>query len=48
MDNPNLYYVEVVSWTAILTTGSTLKIHLFSVQFRDCIFYTGNYFVVFY
>ena len=43
VNNPGIYNVKRDNLQP-LTTGSVLKIYLFifSVQFRNCIFYTGN------
>jgi hypothetical protein len=46
VNNPNIYNVEGDNSLHSLTTGSVLKIRSFSV--RNCMFYTGSYFVVFY
>ena len=54
-DNPvnslNIYFVERDNMLSLglqpLTTGSLLKIGLFSIRSYNCIYYTGIYFVVF-
>ena len=50
-NNPNIYNVEGDNWLQPglqhLTTRSVLKICVLLVQFRNCIFYAGNIFVVF-
>jgi len=52
VDNPNIYNVEgnntLSPGLQTLTTGSVFKIRFFIFRFRNYIFYSGNYFVVFY
>ena len=51
VNNTNIYNVEGNNKLSpdlqSLTFRSVLKIGFFSVRFRNCIFYTGNYFFVF-
>ena len=50
VNNPNMYNVEgddrLSPDLQHLTTGSVLKIRVFSVWFHNCIFYSRNHFVV--
>ena len=51
VNNTKIYNVEgnkkLSPGLHLLTTGSVLKIRFYSVRFRICILFTGNYFVVF-
>jgi hypothetical protein len=52
VNNPNIYNVQgenrLSPGLQPLTTGSVFNILFFSFQFRNCIYYSGKYFVVFY